>query len=233
MYFVAGQAVTVTLEFKVDGEFVIPTANSVRYTLRGPDGLAYTGHDDQALTVPGTSYKLTLPDTVNTKTRLIENRFLDVVFDYNGRTYETSAHYRLTDRLLHMVTKDQVRAKIGVNDREVPDTSIDLVKAYYVASDAIGATDFVDALQDDPINANDAIACAAAIATIPSLQLSIAAEEGTDSSSYKRIASVDFEKLALSLAQQFAQATQAITGLTVSAPPLAVFSAPTDPLTGA
>lgn len=234
MYFVADQPVTVTIDFKVNGEFVVPTAASVLYTLKGPDGTAYSGHDAAALTVPGTSYQLTLPALVNGKTRTVENRYLIVQFDYAGRRYYTRADYRLTDFLMHSVTPDRVRGLLGVTDRELSDDNIDLVKAYYDTSEIIDpVTDFATALQDDTIAANDAIACSAALAAIPGLQLAIAGEEGTDSSNYKRIASIDFDKLANHLSLRFAQATQVVTGVTNTATTLGVFTTSTDPITGA
>jgi hypothetical protein len=234
MYFVADQPVTVTVDFKVNGEFVVPTAASVLYTLKGPTGAAYSGHDGVALTVVGTSHQLTLPALVNGKTRTVENRYLIVQFDYNGRRYYTRADYRLTDFLLHSVTPDAVRGLLGVTDRELADETIDLVKAYYDTSDIVSvSTSFATALQDNPIAANDAIACSAALNAIPSLQLAIAGEEGTDSSNYKRITGIDFDKLANHLALRFAQATQNLTGVTGSDTTLAVFATPTDPITGA
>lgn len=198
MDYLAGEDISIVVPFVVDGEFVVPDANSVSYTLRGNDGAAISGQVEIDLTptASATEVKVLIDAEYNAKTLDIENRFLIVAFQVSGQTYQARVNYRLIDFLTFTCTADNVRALLGVNRREWSDEQIDLVASYYYLASLFEDGAFDEHLQAGSllsVYANQAIAANAALLALPGLQLSVAGEEGTDSTSYRRLQTIDFE----------------------------------------
>jgi hypothetical protein len=240
MDFLAGSDITIPVRFERLGEPTIPTVGSVKYTLRGHDGLPIVGHTDVSVTTTTTttSINLPLPAAVNTASLRIEKRHLFITYEVAGATYQMALSYRLVPFLNHTVTKDKVRSQFGgIAKHHLPDDDIDLVRAYLQIEEKVGQSTLDTALASGTvleITANDAILWQAALDVLPSVQLRIMQKETDGALSFERgdLAS-SLPMLEESLRQKLLAAVNTISGRTTESLPLIAFALPTDPITGA
>ena len=232
MWHYAGEPLSLTVDFLVDGEFVIPSTAS--YSLRDHSGLAIG--DSTTVNPTGTSMIIEIPALSNEiqVSSLFENRFLIVKFVHEGNSHTKTYPYKLTQFVPIAATVDDVRRLTGLNSRELPDQDIDLTSAYFSLFDAYAA-DFSTQLVATDFRcrqANEAIALQAAIDVVSSFPLRVPVSVANEDAEFRRTASIDFAALERELRRKLQQALTSV--LSVEETTIGVFSVstPTDPYTG-
>lgn len=220
--------------FMVDGEFVIPDANSIAVTLR--DGLGAV-LDNQSLPSLSTSTIVQIDTEFNAiGTDDFQRRFISIDFIVNGNPHTNTFSYLITSFLPLACTKDEVRSLYGVDVKELPDTDIDLYEAYFNLKASYGEL-FSDALLTSSlisIQANNAVKYLAALTCMPGMKSRMMLTEKNDTTSFTR-QSIDYDLLKRQFEAGMDKAIGAIDTLTSIVPevPLFIVTAPTDPITGA
>ena len=232
MWFYAGDPVTLTVDFTVDGEFVIPTSAS--YLLRDHTGIAVGS--SVALPTTSTSAEISVPslDNVIGASSLFENRFIVVVFTHAGRTYTKSVSYKLTRFVPMSATPADVRRLVGVSENELPDQDIDLHTAYFYLFDAYSTT-FSNQLVSTDFRgrqANEAIALQAALDVVASFPLRVPVSAKNENDQFNRISALDFRALEADLRRKLQQTLSAVLSVEETTVEVFSVSSPTDPVTG-
>ena len=237
----AGQAQAVILEFIVDGQPVVPDANTIEFTAWDNEGLMiqkYTFSQPSNSVPTQMEVVMSLSLSNIPPTTLFESRYLRADFKYNSKPYSVSGSYRLHHMIPMTVGPQSVRALVGADNDELPDRDIDLVEAYIELAASFGTNLDLALRRTDNISiaANRAISLQAAIIRCPSLQSRLLKLEKADNAGYQR-AEMDFLKLEADLRNQLASAleqiTLAIVGSvpTVDVPILFVVTKQTDRIT--
>lgn len=235
-YRLAGQATPITLEFKIDGQFVVPATNTVYYTVRDNSGLALAGLTDVLAPATSTSIEISVPDTANAKSasNFVERRTVSFRFVSNSITYYGQVSYYLTDWLNFDADENDVRGELGLDPDELPNEQIDMVVAYMRLVEDLSGVDVPTILAGGDLAArfaNRAIALYAAIEAVPPLMLGVARELQTDSAAAKRFP-VKWDQVLINLNTALSMCLAKIRGTSFT-PTYAVTSTRTDPFTGA
>jgi len=173
--FEPGTDISLVVPFLVDGEPAIPLAGSVTWTLRNNAGVPIAGYIDKAETTGSTDTDVTLEiDGADTGigANRFEQRTIQVKATIAGRPWSTTLALRLAPFLNTTASPDAVRAYIGVQQHELPDSDIDIFAAFMNAETALTAATLTAALASGTshqLNANKAITAYAVIAALPSL----------------------------------------------------------------
>lgn len=238
-YVMAGEEYVYAVDFMVDGEFVVPDEDSVSYTIRDAAGTPLAGHTNVPLILDGQSDRgfIEIPASVNEKTAEREPRHVHVMFAVNGKPRTHAGSYILIDFLNHYVTESDVRGWLGVTPSELPDSDIDLVKAYYAVKNdnSLANIDLTATLargDQTAFAANEAIRMQAALQVLPSLENRIAQVEKADMLTFQRMNKLDINALRRRTAAHYAQAVQSVLGGTPISPILFTVTSPVDPVTG-
>lgn len=238
LYRLAGQPATFTIDFKVDGEFVVPDESSVTLTvLKG--GVPETGYDATSLAVSTSTIEVEIAASVQTISQEFEPRWCRVNFKYANRSYEIHQPYKVHSFIAITATPEDVRNAFGGEYREIPDDDIDILKNYIYLSRVYGEP-FRNAFEDAAASSsvNDALVLYTALEMFPQIRSRLLSRERNDTSEFERF-KIDFEQLRLDLTTRFttqlALAIEIVGGVvdTVGAtyPSFAV-TTPTDPFTG-
>lgn len=238
LYFTEGEDVPVRILFKNGGETFIPDANSVYYTVRDNDGQTVVGHTNVAVSTGATTaaVTITVPAIVNQITGKIEQRTVQVKATRGGIPWNTSVAYHLTEWLNFSVRPPQVRKYLGVNEGELPDEDIDLVRAYLQVELDIGEENFAEALSSgtmEAIRANDAIMYQAALQILPGFALRIAQQETNGTLGFQRYSKFDFDRLWAETAALYGDIVADLSLTDRVTPTLVAFSTQIDPFTNA
>lgn len=196
----AGNAETVTLYFRVEGQPVIPDAGTeLGFTARNATGAitqkyAFTQPSDAIptqMTVPLTSDLALLAEGV-----LFEARYFRADFIYQGKPYFSEYSYRLHKFVPMTANNGGVRAIVGADYAELPDADISVFGAYVTLLNTLGASLDIALARSDfvGLRANEAVELQAVLDVLPSLQTRILKLEKRDNSELQR-ATTDFEKL--------------------------------------
>lgn len=232
----ASQVHTFRYEFRDDGEIVVPDVASVSWTLFDNDGTSAPANTNQLVTTDGTtnSVQLVTQQGDNIISTTVEKRTVIIRWSLNGASREDRFHYWLTNLIDITVTENDVRAILGVQSRELPDASIDLVSSYFdVDADMNASLAAVLIIGTSrAIKANKAIALRAAIDCLPGLRLSVAQKEASDTISYARYSEMDWAALRTELANQYAEALLDADDTDIPDLALLTLATPTDPITG-
>lgn len=145
---------------------------------------------------------LVIPGSFNDLTpgKNFEARFLTIEYTLRGIPFSIDRRYRVTPFLTFVATKDQVRSRIGVTESELPDSEIDLHKAYFWLK-AIDPLNVPNALVSDSLaslHLNTAIAIQAALDTFDALPARIMQVEKSTDASFQR-SKIDLPALKYSL----------------------------------
>ena len=233
MWFFAGENVTLNFDFKVDGEFVVPTSAS--YTLRNHAGLAVGGAVNLTGLTTSRSIEIAASNNTLANGALYENRYVLVTFVHNGRSHTVVQPYKITSFVPIAATPTDVRRLTGLAENELPDAEIDILSAYFQLFDSFG-TDFSGQLTATTFKnrqANEAIALQAAVDVAVSFPLRVPVSARSEDSQFARVATLDFAAMELELRRKLQQALTAV--ISVEETTVEVFSVatPTDPVTGA
>lgn len=192
----SGNAASFLVEFssgKPDG--------NITWSVLGPDGTVLD-NGELAVSPDAVSATIIVPGTYNTVAGLEMTTYRDVVWNYTvaGEIVNGEERYRIDGRVPFGVTLDGVRNKLGLQKSDLPDDRIDLIKAFYDFSALVGgAGALTDVFStDEGIYLRDAIEGIAALAILPTLQVTVAQQESSGTDTYKR-QDIDWNALADSL----------------------------------
>lgn len=179
--FLAGEDIAVQLPLRINGEPIIPDQGSVKFTLRDNAGQVLLSKQDVTMGAASTEASYTIPAVYNalgagrfsTRTAIVE-------FTKSGRPVSVKLSYRLAPWLNTTVTPDDVRAFIGVDSGELPDSVIDITDAYLAVEGVVGETALTTALagaDQTQLRANDLILARAVLLQLPGLPLRLSQNE--------------------------------------------------------
>lgn len=126
--------------------------------------------------------------------------YRDLAWTYSvgGEVRNDERRYSLEARLPFGVSTDGVRAKLGVDRTDLPDSDISLAKAFMSFRDTIGANQLALVAPDTP-TITDAIEAQAALDLIPTMSVRVAAQEDSGTNAYKR-QKIDWSEISTHLA---------------------------------
>lgn len=186
--FLADETVNLDIPLIVNGEYVLPDACSLTWTLRGHSGLVLdTGKINDVQTTIG----LTIDAQHNSVSRELENRFVHLEFTSGDIPKKIVTSYRLVPFIPMTASADDVRAYLGLDYQELPDQMVDVVAAYI--STRYRVPDIDQWLLDKPLEANDLIIKMTALQICNSLIMRVLQSDKSDSNSFTRFR-VDFDK---------------------------------------
>lgn len=237
LYIEADQDASFTIPFMVDGDYVTPDVGTTKYTVYDNSGVAIPGLVDQDLTVQADATTADLTVLAANQSRNSLNtalRTIVVRYRFNGfpKTYRLS--YTLIPFINCSVTEDDVRASVGLDDGEYPDSDMDIVAAYLRLGEALGGTILADAFSSGAQRAQDAhsaVLADTALASIPAIRHRASSKRAADGTVQWK-AEVNFEALAHDLQAKKDTAMAVMLGTSSASPTLIVIGDRTDPLTG-
>lgn len=229
LWFLADQDATLTVDYVVDGEFVIPA--TATFTLRNAAGaVIHSG----SLPAAATSEQLTIPAAYNGLTGQTEGRFLEIQFLSAGRHYARRLPYRLTNFVPLTVTPEEVRSLLGLDASELRDEEIDLIGAYYKRLWTDGDTFATGITAGDQRGqaANDAVALTAALEVAGSLPMRTRILVRAEDSQVQRSANIDFDALRRDLTSRLEDTLRISNQLVEEDQTVFILTQPTDVITG-
>lgn len=235
MWFTANQNVTLTVDFLVDGDFVMPDTATI--TLRDNAGAVIAGWDHIDLTPSGyTSTTVIIPAADNqiAVEKMYESRFAVIDFTVQGTAHQRMISFKLMDFVPMTATPADVRREFGLDESELPDADVDLPSAYFQLTNRFPLV-FPAALTLGThltLSANLAIVLQAALNLVPSLMFRAGKSFKSEESQFQRN-NADFEALRRDLSNRLATELATLTETSSVAVSSLVLSNPTDPVTGA
>lgn len=175
--------------------------NDVAWRLLGSTGLELASG---SVPIPSdaVSINLLIPPSYNNLAvgALVGSRDFEWTYTVNGEVVNGEERYSIEARPPFGASNDGVRAKLGVEDQDLPDSDISLIRAYIGFRDLVGA-DLLAALTDEAsqLAIADAIEAQAALNLIPTMAVRVATSEDSGTNSFKR-QSVDWGAVAEHLA---------------------------------
>lgn len=239
--FVAGAEAHLNVEFGTAAAPVIPDAGTVKFTVLNHVGDAIPDLTEQLVTTDLTSWaaSITVPATHNAiePGRSFERRMVTVHYQVNGRRFDRVVGYRLTPRLHHSVTGQEIRSFLGVNEHELGDEDLDLFAAYMKVEAEITAPVLQAALTSGTsreLAANTMIRMQAVIAILPSLKTRVAQSETNGPIGFTRSNIRDFRAVQGTANELYLAARDEITGTdsTQASLTLVLVTQDADPITG-
>lgn len=161
------------------------------------------GSDSVVVPADAVSITLTVPAPLNTLAadQLIGTRDLTWTYVRDGLTVTDELRYSLENRIPFGASADGVRAKLGIEKDDLPDSDIALARAY-IAFRNTATLSALLAISDEGENdlvLRDAIEATAALALLPTMIVRIAKSEDSGTNKYQR-QDVDWEVIGLTLA---------------------------------
>lgn len=232
MWIFADDDAQVLINFVVDGVFVVPTAAWA--TVRDNTGSVLIA--SEALTIDGTTATLTVPGANNSLASGADtsNRYVNVYFNSNGRQYRQDLNYRVMSFLPITTGYDDVRAVLGLENSELPDTEIDIPQAYLELKREYGDL-FTEALTAETVLngiANRAIAIKAAIEVSYSLELRTGIKFSSEEQTFQRMSEINFTAMRLGLGKLLATQINILLDQEDVGTASFVVATPTDAITG-
>lgn len=221
MEYIAGTTFKVGVTFPTSD--VPPAVGSVVYTIRDQDGTPLAGHTEVAVTTDGTTTSIVVdfPSSITAITAEFEKRTLEVHYEYAGVSKRIVRIIRLVPFLNLGITETDVREWLGVNDRELPESEIDLVAAYFEVKEDLSTLDAaLVAGGRTEVAANTAVKMKAAINIIPSLKLRVAQKESDGPITFDRPDLSTFDDL---MAYALEAYSEALDELGRAEPPSGIF----------
>lgn len=239
MDYLSGTAALVNIEFIQDGEAFVPDVGSVEYTVIDHSGAAIVGLQNIPVATTVDTWKVgiligALYNSVD-PSKKFERRTIVVTYTVDGVYGRTSKQYRIIPFLNHSVTPNDVRAFIGVQEKELPDSDIDLLRAYLYVEEAISPTDIGPVLASGTVQelaANRAITAQAVIDVLPSLRQRIAQEETNGITGFKRLTIKDFAEVEMAALNALNDAILEVLNPVVEDMTLILTTTDADPITG-
>ena len=214
-----------------------PDPGSVVLSVYANDGTPLAGFDAVAQPNPaGTSIDVLVPGASNAIASglTLENRFIEVLYRYQGNPQQLQYNYSLSQRIPMTVTSDDVRGLLGVTVDELPDSDINLLEAYYTLNIGADILPYLTGGTAKALTANRIIALNAAILLAPSLPQRLLQSQKSEDSSASRFSNAHGYKLVETLYQEFNASIQDLLSdvITFTTPTLFAVTVPTDRVTG-
>lgn len=236
--YLAGEDIALQISLRTyNGEPVVPDVGTVKLTVRDNAGQVVVDKEPVTMGVASTEAAVVVEAVHNT---LGAGRFAmrTVVIDFTktGRPMSVRESYRLTAWLNTTVTPDDVRAFIGVDAGELPNTVIDIVDAYLSVEADIGEAILTAALagaDEKQIAANRMVLAQAVLNQIPGLPLRLSQNESNGVFSAQR-PKIDLVALEMRAQAMYADAAD-LTSSRLAADQVDFLVVPLvpDPVTGA
>lgn len=166
---------------------------------------------------------------------LFDSRDLEWTYAVGGQIVNGELRYSIEARAPYGASNSGVRAKLGVEEKDLPDNDISLIRAFVSFRDTVTAVRLAAVTDEaDLLAVRDAIEAQAALSLIPTMAVRVAVSEDSGTNAYKR-QTVDWGAVAESLSSIIDKAVSAIDPTYSAAPAgtLFVLATPdTDPFTG-
>lgn len=191
-----------SVDFKVNGKFVIPDDNKYSYKLRNQAGEillkedvtldetspAYDNRTGEI--IPTDKADIVIPAEHNTLSdgAFFKTLIVEVNFKFEGKPYVLTDSYRVVNFFYFSASAEDVRNYYGLNSGELPDEAIDLNECYFKGLQRLGST-FIDCLNSGgmgAIRANRLITLYGVVQVFSSVRLRVNQEESDGSSKFLR-----------------------------------------------
>lgn len=237
MYALSGEDFNYPVRFKVEDDFVVPDADSVKVTIRGQSGSVVSGWNRKAVDHAGKSaITLVIDGAANQTTGgQREKRTVIVEFEIDDVVHKCQSSYFVTDYLNITATPDDVRRVFGAEPSELPDSMISIEDAYYDLVRIYDNKTDLDAAFVDSDNmqmANQLVVAQAASKVLQAMQVRLNKIDASDQESFTRF-EVDFPALANSIARLGSEAADVVFQRGDVTSNLFTKVTPTDVVTGA
>lgn len=238
MQAIEGQPYTTRFDFFEEGEFFVPDAGTVSYTVYDNAGEVLGALSDQAIVTDSSTQHVNvgLPGSAHSldPSKDFEQRSIRLKYQRDGVEGVYLRHYYVTPYLNYRVEPLEVFEAIGIKDGEVFLHMVDLVRSYMLLKSKLSGTVLVDALKSGGISqlrANEAIKYQAAVDLLTAIELKVLRKAGGDMLSFTRFEGLDFERIKQDVREKLAGALEGLQG--EDAISYFTLSTPTDAITGA
>ncbi len=191
-----------SVDFKINGNFVVPDDNTYSYKLRNQAGeillsqevdlnRVAPAYDSQTGDIiPLDRAEIVIPAEFNSRTEgtLFDTYIVEVSFRCEGKPCIITNSYRVIDFFYFNASAEDVRNYYGLNSGELPDEAIDLNESYFKCLYKLGSK-FTDCLKSGgvgTIRANRLITLYGVVEVFPSVRLRVNQEENDGSSKFLR-----------------------------------------------
>lgn len=190
-----------SVDFKVNGNFVMPDDNVYSYKIRNQKGEVLL---NETVNIPETSpvdnkteevipvdrAELIIPAEFNNLSDgfMFNTIIVEINFKFEGKPYTLKDSYRVIDFFYFNATAEDVRNYYGLNSGELPDEAVDLNECYFKCVQKLGTT-FTDCLNSGgigTIRANRLITLYGVVQVFSSVRLRVNQEENDGSSKFLR-----------------------------------------------
>lgn len=198
----AGKAVAVDVLFQqgVTGDFVVPDAGSITYSLydNTMNALVTDAAVDSTMSTTAIVIPTSAPNNTLSGGNLFEERLIVVTYTVNNVSQTQMLRYRIVPLVPYSASPDTCRRLLGLTANELPDEDVDVFAAYVNMLDLVEAATLNAALiaaDSSRMSANQAIAAQAIIDILPSLQLRTLQQSKSNTAQVSRFYAMDFDAL--------------------------------------
>lgn len=232
MWWSADEDVTLTVDYVVDGEYVIPTAAWA--VVRDHLGVVIPGYESVTLAVDSTTTQLTVSAADNGIGSGMDfsNRYISVYFNHGGAQHRQELSYSLRPFVPLTVTEADVRKELGLDIEELPNKDIDLYKAYLLLNEDYQIATALQAGDLTNQAANMAVAIKAALEITWSLPFRAAVKMKSEDAAVDRMSEFDVLDIRIQLGRRLSSFLDIVEGTTSTGTTTLVLSTPTDAITG-
>lgn len=198
-YIKANQVYNYTTRFITsDGVVIIPDSASI--TIRNNTGNVVQSISNSSMDVNENTGlgSFTIPANVNQISLDFEIRYIDITYIYEGISYSIADSYTIREIVNLPTTPQRVRNILNLANHELPDSQIDLFRAYDQLKIALAGLDLDLEIQQGTSKVSDIIDALnhrAALNGIVFLELNVMQSEQSDNTIYSRFANIDFDKI--------------------------------------
>lgn len=234
MMWTAGEDVTLSVDYIVDGAYVIP--ESAQASVRDNSGALIVGMVDVPLAVDSTTTELSIPGQHNIidPNKDFERRYISLSFLHEGKRYQKVMQYELQEFLPISADAQSVRRTLGLDPLELPDADVNIRAAYLNLVETYGDP-IVEALTTGDVKTiavNKAITLSAAMELLNSLPFRVAIKMKAEDSSVERMSDFDIGKMRIQLGQEMSYALDLVLDTSTGGSAILVLTSPTDAITG-
>lgn len=191
-----------SIDFKVNGNFVVPDDNTYNYKVRNQAGEVLLTKDVDIVetspaydnrtgeVIPTDKAELVIPAEYNILPdgSMFNTIIVEISFKYEGKPCLIRDSYRVVNFFYFNACAEDVRNYYGLNSGELPDEAIDLNECYFKCIQKLGSV-FTDCLNSGgvgTIRANRLITLYGVVQVFSSVRLRVNQEESDGSSKFLR-----------------------------------------------
>ncbi|MBD9544263.1 hypothetical protein IB276_32990 [Ensifer sp. ENS04] len=236
---IAGTPTALIIPFIIGNQPVAPDVGSVTYTLKDQLGSPMVGLTDIPYVTTPTTYQMQVlvPSSAHSidPARRFERRGVVVNFKLNGEEVQLTRSYRVVPEPTHTVTPADVRAFIGIEEHELPDSDIDILSAFLLVEKDVGATELAAAITSGTtaeLSANTLVRMRAVLDVLPSAKQRMAQSEKNGVKEFSRVDLKELDKLKKDAEDRYQEAYDDIVVTTETTVSLFLVTSNTDAITG-